>query len=168
MQKQCQSKSVSFSVKKSAHTEVAPLDSSCPHCEKLNLVTLHIQIVLFSEPAGPSSTSPLEPKRKKKWSHQAEKRGGSKLMSAQRPRALLSPQPNKSPVIFTREDQCPLPCVSGLVSFAGSEEELDSKSLAASDYEECANSSDDSSPLPKQSDEQPRMESSLKPSRNSS
>lgn len=68
-------------------------------------------------------------------------------MSAQRPRASLSPQHDDSQVLFTREDQHPSLRASGMVSFGGSEEGFDdSMSLAASKAEDWVNSGDDSTP----------------------
>lgn len=65
---------------------------ACPLCEKLSLAILHAQIVLFSKPPAPSSPSPLEPKRKKKWSHQAKQQGGSEPRLAQcSPHNTVSP-----------------------------------------------------------------------------
>lgn len=48
-------------------------------------------------------------------------------------------------MLFTREDQCPSSGASGMVLFRGSDDELDSMSLAASECEEWAKSGDDSS-----------------------
>lgn len=97
--------------------------------------------------ANRSSPSPLKPSQKKKWSRQAELPGESEPTFAQCPRASLSPQHGESPVLFTHKDQC-------MSSFGGSDNELESMSLAASECEEWTKSGDDSDPLPpKQTDD---------------
>ncbi len=73
------------------------------------------------------------------WAGPPHPSGSCDVTLAQHLHTLLSPQRLIPPVCFTREDQCPLSAVSGLVSFCASEEEVaidDSMSLTASDGEE--------------------------------
>ncbi|ROL45178.1 hypothetical protein DPX16_8307 [Anabarilius grahami] len=101
--------------------------------------------------------------QKKKLSHQPEQRGSSALMLAQRPCASLSPQRAESPVLFTRKDQHPSSAASGMITFGGSNDELDSMSLATSESSEWVNSGDDSAPPPLKAtdDVRPRVDSKL-------
>ncbi len=61
----------------------------------------------------------------------------SELTLAQYPRASPSPQREDSPVLFTQPNQRPSAAASDMISFGGSDDEMDdSLFLAASDGEE--------------------------------
>ncbi len=75
--------------------------------------------------------------RKKQQGRGFEQPVTSELASAQCPHVSLS-QREQSPVLFTQLDQRPSAAASDIISFVGSDNELDidSLSLAASDAEE--------------------------------
>ncbi len=103
-------------------------------CESFSLAFLHSMIAFFSK----SCEGPV---RKKQQGRGFEQPVTSELASAQCPHVSLS-QREQSPVLFTQLDQRPSAAASDIISFVGSDNELDidSLSLAASDAEELSGS----------------------------
>lgn len=87
---------------------------------------------------------------KKQQSQRDEWTDLSKLMPAQGPHGLPSPQRHDSSVVFSQEDQWPSAEASSMVTFGGSGEDAanDSMSLTSSNPEDCSGSVDDPSFLP--------------------
>ncbi len=78
--------------------------------------------------------------------------------SAQCPSALPLPQREHSPVLFTQHDQCPSAAASDMISFGGSDGEMDdSLSLATLNAEELSCSVTDPNLLPLSSSHNARL-----------
>ncbi len=135
------------------HAECVSCLGNCSHCESFSLSSLRSQIAFFSEsdsaPRALPFSSSQGPARKKQRGRGFERLETNKLTSAQCPRASPSPQREDSPVLFTQPDQRPSAAASDMISFGGSDDEMDdSLSLAASDAEELSGSVTDPALLP--------------------
>ncbi len=137
-----------------SHADAALAGSDCSHCENISLASLHSRIAFFSEsdsaPRALPFSSSQGPVRKKQRGRGSQRTAESELTSAQTPRASLLPHREVSPILFSQPDQRPSASASDLVSFGGSDEELndDSMSLAALDAEELSGSVADPALLP--------------------
>ncbi|XP_016131775.1 myosin-IIIb-like [Sinocyclocheilus grahami] len=107
----------------------------------------------------------IEPARKKQQGRGPRRTETSDLTPAPPPRALLSPQREGSPILFSQPDQYPSTAASDLVWFGGSECDAvdDSLSLAASNTEELSGSINDPAPPPptEYSEPKPGMDGEL-------
>ncbi len=136
-----------------SHADAALSGADCSHCECFSLSSLRSQIAFFSESDSALRALPFSssqgPARKKQRGRGFERPETSELTSAQCPRVSPSPQREDSPVLFTQPNQRPSAAVSDMISFGGSDDEMDdSLSLAASDREELSGSVTDPALLP--------------------
>ncbi len=136
-----------------SHADAALSGADCSHYECFSLSSLRSWIAFFSEsdsaPRGLPFSSSQGPARKKQWGRGFERPETSEHTSAQCPRALSSAQRVDSPVLFTQPEQRPSAVASDMISFGGSDDEMDdSLSLAATDGEELSGSVIDPALLP--------------------
>ncbi len=127
--------------------------ADCSQCECFSLSSLRSRIAFFSESDSAPRALPFSysqgPARKKLRGRGFERPETSELTSAQCPRASPSPQREDSPVLFTQPDQRPSAAAIDMISFGGSDDEMDdSLSLVASDGEELLGSVTDPALLP--------------------
>ncbi len=112
-----------------SHADAAFSGTDCSHCESFSLASLRWRIAFFSEsdsaPRALPFSSSQGPARKKQRGRGFEQLETSELTSAQCPRASLSPWREDSPGLFTQPDQRPSAAASDMVSFGGSDDELD-------------------------------------------
>ncbi len=136
-----------------SHADAVLSGADCSHCECFSLSSLRSRIAFFSEsdsaPRALPSFSSQGHARKRQRGRGFEWPETSELTSAQCPRASPSPQREDSPILFTQPDRRPSAAASDMISFGGSDDEMDdSLSLAASDREELSGSVTDPALLP--------------------